>query len=78
MTNLTYFLVPMVICILMVWPVKWVAIKFGIYAKVNERTVHHGKIPRIGGVAIYVAIVAGILLYSNKTDFIFKKIYLIR
>lgn len=40
--------------------VKGIAIKLGLYAQENNRTIHHGKIPRIGGVAIYASFIAGV------------------
>ncbi len=54
MRNLVFFLVATVICALLIPVVKWIGFKYGIYAQENERTVHHGKIVRIGGVAIYL------------------------
>ena len=33
------------------------------YAKENERTIHHGKISRIGGVAIYVSFIISMALF---------------
>ncbi len=49
------------ICVVLTPLVKTVALQCGLYAKENERTIHHGKIPRIGGVAIYIAFMIGIL-----------------
>jgi UDP-GlcNAc:undecaprenyl-phosphate GlcNAc-1-phosphate transferase len=51
--------------------IKRIAIHFNLYAQQNERTIHHGKIARIGGVAIYIAFVltAGYLLdFSRKME----------
>lgn len=42
-----------------------IGLKYGIYAVENKRTVHHGRIVRIGGLAIYIATVAGILIFSK-------------
>lgn len=42
-----------------------IGLKYGIYAVENKRTVHHGRIVRIGGLAIYIATVAGILLFGR-------------
>ena len=58
-----YFLIPLIISLILEFPVKRIALKFGIYAKENERTIHHGKIPRIGGVAIFIAFMVGVLLF---------------
>lgn len=33
------------------------------WAKTNSRTIHHGRISRIGGIAIYLAFSAGLLLF---------------
>ncbi|MCR5229733.1 MAG: undecaprenyl/decaprenyl-phosphate alpha-N-acetylglucosaminyl 1-phosphate transferase [Solobacterium sp.] len=52
---LPYFLLPFVISLLLVPVCKKIGLKLGIYAVENQRTVHHGKIVRIGGVAIYIA-----------------------
>ena len=58
-----YFLIPLIISLVLEFPVKRIALKFGLYAKENERTIHHGKIPRIGGVAIFIAFMVGVLLF---------------
>ena len=57
-TALSFFLIPVV---------KKVGAQLDIVAKENERTVHHGKIVRIGGVAIYSAfmICAAIFLKAD-------------
>ena len=36
--------------------VKKVGFKYNIYAQENNRTVHHGKIVRIGGVALFISL----------------------
>ena len=67
---LLYYLVPMAISALFILPVKQVALKFNIYAKENNRTVHHGKIPRIGGVAIFLAfIIASVIFVRENSTF---------
>ena len=43
------------------------ATRLEIYALENERTVHSGKIARIGGVAIYVSFVVCMAVFM-KTD----------
>lgn len=45
--------------------VRKFAISKGWYAQQNERTIHQGKIPRIGGVAIFVSFIVGILITSQ-------------
>lgn len=63
-----YFLVPLAISAILILPVKQLAFKFNIYAKENNRTVHHGKIPRIGGVAIYLAFIISALIFVREND----------
>lgn len=46
---------------------KVVACKLDIYAEMNHRTVHSGKIARIGGVAIYVSFIVCMAIFM-KTD----------
>ena len=57
MNQLLYFIIPMIISAVLILPVKQIAFRFGLYAKENNRTIHHGKIPRIGGVAIFLAFI---------------------
>lgn len=68
MMRVLYFLVPMVISLLLEFPVKAIAIKLGWYAKENERTIHHGKIPRVGGLAIFIAFLIGSVLFVEKNE----------
>ncbi|MBQ7890722.1 MAG: undecaprenyl/decaprenyl-phosphate alpha-N-acetylglucosaminyl 1-phosphate transferase [Erysipelotrichaceae bacterium] len=49
------FLIPMIISAIFVPLVKKIAWRLDIYAVENERTVHKGKIARIGGVAVFLA-----------------------
>ena len=63
--RIVYFAVPMIVSLFLVPFVKRVAWKYGIFAVENERTVHHGKIPRIGGVAVYIAFILGCLLFAR-------------
>ena len=50
-----YFALPFIISYLLVPVTKQIGLRLGIYAVENKRTVHHGRIVRIGGVAIYIA-----------------------
>ena len=50
-----YFMLPFVISVVLVPVCKYIGLRLGIYAVENERTVHHGRIVRIGGAAIYSA-----------------------
>ena len=63
--RIEYFLVPFVIALAVTPLVHRVAGKLGLYAKVNERTVHHDKIARIGGVAVFIAFVCGAVIYAD-------------
>ena len=55
MSKILYFLFPTLVSAVLIIPVRMIAFKFGWYAKENNRTVHHGNIPRVGGVAIFTA-----------------------
>lgn len=60
-----YFFLPFVISLGLVPVCKWIGLRLGFYAQENERTVHHGKIVRIGGVAIYFAfLISLVVLWS--------------
>lgn len=67
MKNLVYFLVATLISAILIPIVKIVGMKFGVYAKENNRTIHHGKIVRIGGVAIYLAFAICYFLFIRNT-----------
>lgn len=68
MENLQIFLLPMMISLAIVPLVKKIAWKLNIYATENERTVHHGKIARIGGVAVYIAFILALTLFIRIDD----------
>lgn len=57
------FLLTFVITVLLIPVVNKVAHHFGIYAQENNRTVHHGKIARIGGVAFFIAFILVMAFY---------------
>lgn len=65
---LPYFLLPFVISIALVPVCKRIGFALGIYAQENTRTVHHGKIVRMGGVAIYVAFLASLTILWSADD----------
>jgi len=65
---LKYFAIPCIISILLYWPVKIIAKRFNLYAKVNERTIHHGQIPRIGGIMIYISFIIFSLICIRQTN----------
>ena len=52
---LPYFGLSLIISLLLVPLCKVIGLRLGIYAQENERTVHHGKIVRIGGTAILIS-----------------------
>ncbi len=62
-----YAFFPMVLAIILVPLVKVIGLKLGIYAQENSRTVHHGKIVRLGGVAIFLSFMI-FMAYYLKTD----------
>lgn len=64
---LKYLLIPLVLSAIITPFLKIIAFKLDIYAEKNERTIHSGKVARIGGVAIYVSFVA-CMAFFMKTD----------
>lgn len=65
---LPYFILPLVISLVLVPLCKQVGFKLGIYAVENKRTVHHGKIVRIGGVAIYISFLLSLAILWSTDD----------
>ncbi len=65
---LPYFLLPLVISALLVPICKKIGFRLGIYAQENARTVHHGKIVRIGGVGIYIAFLLSLTILWSADD----------
>lgn len=75
MTTFLALFVPLA-CALAVTPlVKKVSVLSGAYARENKRTVHHGKISRIGGIAIYTSFCLGLALFIEP-DRSIRGIYL--
>ncbi len=66
MSKVWYFVIPTIISAILILPVRAIANHFGIYAKENERTVHHGKIARVGGIAIYLAFISCSLIFLQE------------
>lgn len=62
---LLYLIVPFLMSALFTPVVKRIAWRLGIYAKMNERTVHHKKTARIGGVAIYVSFMIAMAMFMK-------------
>ena len=55
-TILIGFFLALGLSALLVPVVKKIGFKYNIYAQENNRTVHHGKIVRIGGVALFISL----------------------
>lgn len=75
METLLTFVVPFCLSTLLIPLVKKVSIKTEAWAKQNERTIHHGIISRIGGIAIFIAFSVGLALFF-KADRSILGIYL--
>ncbi|MBQ6655213.1 MAG: undecaprenyl/decaprenyl-phosphate alpha-N-acetylglucosaminyl 1-phosphate transferase [Erysipelotrichaceae bacterium] len=70
MSKILYFIFPTVVSAILIIPVRMIAFKFGLYARENNRTVHHGNIPRIGGVAIFLAFMGcSLFLLKDVSNF---------
>lgn len=63
-----YFVLPFVSSLCLVPVCKKIGFALGIYALENARTVHHGKIVRMGGVAIYIAFLVSLALLWKADD----------
>ncbi|MEG0177146.1 MraY family glycosyltransferase [Anaerorhabdus sp.] len=63
-----YFVLPLILSLVLVPIAKKVGIGLGIYAEENQRTVHHGKMVRMGGLAIYVAFMVGMAIFVKADD----------
>ena len=60
-----YILIPFILSFMLVPLCKRAGLRLGIYAVENKRTVHHGKIVRMGGLAIYMAFMICMLLFVH-------------
>lgn len=67
MIDYKIIIIPFIISLLLTPVVKKYSLFAKSYALENERTVHHGKISRIGGVAIYLAFIITMAL-CVRTD----------
>lgn len=63
-----YLIVPLLLSAGLTPVVNWIALKLNIYAHTNERTIHTGKIARIGGVAIYIAFTLSMTFFVSGID----------
>lgn len=43
--------------------------RFGLYDRIDERKVHTGNIPRLGGIGIFAGFVLGLVLFSIFSDY---------
>lgn len=71
MNDIMMVLLPFVISLGLTPLVKRYSIAAQAYAKENSRTVHHGLISRIGGVAIYVAFMVSAALFVKADTALF-------
>lgn len=60
-------LIPFAIALVLTPLVKRYAHAVGLFAQTNNRTIHAGRIPRIGGIAIYVAFIVSAILFLSPT-----------
>ena len=65
---LPYFILPLAISLILVPLCKQIGFRLGIYAVENKRTVHHGKIVRIGGVAVYISFMLSLAILWSIDD----------
>ena len=67
LNNILAFCVTFIISVILTPFIGKITKEMGIIAQTNNRTVHHGIIPRTGGYAIYVAFLIGAMVFL-KTD----------
>lgn len=60
-----YFTLPFILSLIFVPICKRIGFKLEIYALENKRTVHHGKIVRVGGLAIYCAFMIAMAVFVD-------------
>lgn len=63
-----YFIVPLLLSIVLVPVCKWFGFKLEIYALENSRTVHHGRMVRMGGLSIYLAFMIAMAIFVEADD----------
>ncbi len=59
---ITIFVVSLIIALAVTWLTRELATKYGVGAYPNQRSVHQKFMPLMGGLGIYLAFIAGILL----------------
>lgn len=62
---LPYFVVPFILSFIFVPICKQIGFKLKIYAQENSRTVHHGRMVRMGGLAIYLAFMIAMAIFVD-------------
>lgn len=67
-TALPYILVSFLISFILTPIVKKTGFAINAYAQENERTVHHGRIVRIGGVAMYLAFIITMAIFVHPDN----------
>ena len=65
---LPYFVVPLILSLILVPLAKKIGLSLNIYAVENSRTVHQGKIVRMGGLAIFLAYMISLAIFV-KADY---------
>lgn len=69
---IAYLMIPFLFSLVLTPIVRKIAVYLEVYAQINERTVHKGKIARIGGVAIFVSFILSMTLcveyFGNGID----------
>ena len=63
-----YLLTAFIIALVLTPIVKKIGLTSNIYAQENNRTVHHGRIVRIGGVAVYLAFMITMAIFMKADD----------
>jgi len=60
------FLIPFLVSLFLVPFIRNIAIKIGAVDKPNERKVHENVMPRLGGLAIFIAFLVGVMVFNDK------------
>lgn len=67
-----YVMVPLLLSVILMPIVKRIAIYLKVYAQENERTIHKGKVARIGGIAVFVSFMVSMAIcvdvFGNGID----------